>query len=179
MPKNLSLSLHIVSLALIAFLLFKTFAKKEEIVYINTTKLLSDYKGMKRAQKDLEKSQAGWRANLDTLQSELEQEIKKFEQQRPKLSPKEIELQEKALGGKQRQFLTYQDAMKKKAAEEEQKKKGVVAEDINAFLKEYGEAHAYKYILGATSLGNIVYADPVDGITDDVLKILNKKYKED
>jgi outer membrane protein len=177
MPKNLSFSLHALSLILIAFLLFKVFSRKEKIVYINTNKLLMEYHGMKLVQKDLEKLQGGWAAKIDTLQSELEQDIKKFEKERIKLTAREAGLAEEVLRGKQDRFLMYQESMKKKSAEEEQKKKGQVAEEMNSFLKEYGEAHSYQYILGATNLGNIVYADQVYDITDEVLKIMNSKNK--
>lgn len=51
-----------------------------------------------------------------------------------------------------------------------------VVNEVNAFLKEYGEEKGYTIIMAATEYGNIAYADEDLDITDEVLERLNKQY---
>ncbi|NJN25203.1 MAG: hypothetical protein HC819_04100 [Cyclobacteriaceae bacterium] len=67
--------------------------------------------------------------------------------------------------------------MQQKAAQEDQEMTSNVVLDVNAFLKEYGEDHGYKIIFGATEAGNIVYAEEAIDLTEEVLDLMNKKYK--
>lgn len=48
--------------------------------------------------------------------------------------------------------------------------------EINAYIKQYGKAQGYTFILGATESGNIVYAADGTDITSEVLKGLNDQY---
>ncbi len=178
MSKKFSIGLHVFSFLLIAFILFKVYGKRESIVFINTTKLVSGYEGMKISQKSIEIIQGKFKANVDTLGVELENEIKKFEKERPNLNAKEIKLSEELLRGKQQQFYQYQQTMQKKSSEAEQMERSKIGEVIDAFLKEYGKRYSYKFILGANNLGNIVYADEEYDITDKVLNELNERYKK-
>jgi outer membrane protein len=65
-----------------------------------------------------------------------------------------------------------------KAKEEEQKMTQTVLNEVNDYLKEYGEKHNYTFILGATGVGNIVYAKKSRDITEEILNGLNKLYKK-
>ena len=47
-------------------------------------------------------------------------------------------------------------------------------EEINNFLKEYGEVHKYQLILAANG-ENLAYADKALDITEEVIEALNKK----
>jgi outer membrane protein len=47
---------------------------------------------------------------------------------------------------------------------------------VNDYVKEYGKSKGYRYILGATGSGNLVYAQESYDITDDLVKGLNEEY---
>jgi outer membrane protein len=163
----------------IGYLLYKDFAQRKELAFININKLATGYKGMKDIQKELEEKSKVWKANVDTLGSELENDIKVYEKERARMSAKEIKLKEEILRNKQQQFLQYQEAIQQKITEEDKKLKERVLNNINEFLKEYGEMHQYNFILGATNIGNLVYANSAYDITDKVLEGLNKQYKSE
>ncbi len=44
-------------------------------------------------------------------------------------------------------------------------------------IKAYGKAQGYTYILGGGEGGAVLYGTDADNITDEILKILNDKYK--
>ena len=46
-------------------------------------------------------------------------------------------------------------------------------EEVNAYLKQYGKAKGYTFLLGATDGGNIVYAAEGTDVSEDVLVGLN------
>ena len=46
-------------------------------------------------------------------------------------------------------------------------------EEVNAYLKQYGKAKGYTFLLGATDSGNLVYAAEGTDVSEDVLVGLN------
>lgn len=171
------LGINAVVLALVVFLLIRSFDRQEEkIAYINTLKLLGDYEGMKDARIELEQKTAVWRANVDTLGMELENSIKKYEKERSSLTEKECRLSEELLRNKQGQYQQYQQAIQQKIAEEDKKISEAVLSRVNAYIEEYGKKHGYQFILGASSNGNIIFAEKAADLTEEILTGLNKEY---
>lgn len=166
-------SLLVVSIYCSYNLWFKT---EEQIVYIDINILLADYKGMENAQKEFGKKRKVWQANVDSLIVNFQEELKTYEKSRSKMSKKENELKQELLKNKQQQLGNYQEAISKQSTEEENRLTLEVIDQINAFIKNYGENHHYKIILGANSSGNLLYAKEGIDITKDVLDQLNAAY---
>ncbi len=168
----------IVAITLLAVmgLYYLQFSQKEELVYVNSSKLINEYKGMLDARKVYQKKSTTWQANIDTLMSEVQSSIKKYEKDSRTMTDKERELSKQLLGTKQKQLVDYQKAIQEQARQEDQAMTTEVIKEINAYLKEYGEAHNYKIILAATDAGNIAYAVDSKDITESVLEGVNKKY---
>ncbi|NOS93652.1 MAG: OmpH family outer membrane protein, partial [Cyclobacteriaceae bacterium] len=131
---------------------------------------------MEVARKDYQKKTAAWKANIDTLMNEVQQEIVKFEKESQKMTAKERDLSKQLIQTKQQQFADYQKAINQKAGQEDNQMTKKVLDEINAYIKEYGKNHNCKIILAATDYGNIAYADEGLDITEEVLEGLNKKY---
>jgi outer membrane protein len=45
-------------------------------------------------------------------------------------------------------------------------------------VKAYGNTNGYTYILGGGDGGSVLYGTDANDITDEIVKILNDKYKE-
>jgi outer membrane protein len=161
--------------ALIASILF--FFKKENIVYVDSLKLLSQYKGTIAARAEYEKKTLVWKANIDTLTTELNDQINQYQKDKPKLSAREKKLTEDLIGSKQQQLENYKGAISENATKEDQAITSQVFKEISDFLKKYGENHGYDYILGATNIGNVMYARNGKNITEDILKELNAGFQ--
>lgn len=167
--------LSIISLIGIVFLLLLHYTASDKVAYIDNVKLIGKYKGMEDARKLIEKNTKQWQNNLDTLAKEFEQSMKKYEEQRAKgMDKKEMKLTEELLQNKQQQFVQYRDGTQKRIKEEENKITGEVLSKLNNIIKEYGKKQRYKIIFGANTSGNIVYADNVLDITDEVIEVVNK-----
>lgn len=166
----------VLSLAAIAFAANVYFNKKE-IVYVDSMKLITNFKGAKVAKDAYEKKIAVWKANIDTLTMETNREIAKYEKEKKGMSAREQKLSEELIGTKQQQLESYRQATAENASKEDQLVTKKVFNEINDFLKQYGERKGYEFIMAATSAGNIVFAKKGNDITDEVLEKMNAEYQ--
>jgi outer membrane protein len=169
-------ALVVVNTVLIVVLGFFYFSSKPKVVYVDSAKLLNNYKGMQNARASYQKKAGAWKANIDTLASEVQQQIFKYEKESSGMSVKERQLSQELIRTKQKQFADYQQATNSQAQQEDAKMTSDVITQVNAYLKKYGESHGYTIILAATEYGNLAYADESLDITEVVLEGLNKYY---
>lgn len=163
--------------ALIASVLSLFYAQSfSQQVYVDVNKLLEGYKRTKVVRADFEAKAKTLNANVDSLMTDWQKELKTYEKERSKMSKKELKLKQELLGNKQQQISNYQQAIQKQIQEEDQKATQTVINDINDYVKEFGKKEGYKIILGASGSGNIMYADEMTDLTDEILVGLNKEF---
>jgi outer membrane protein len=114
---------------------------------------------------------------VDTLISEIQNDIKKFEKESAGMTAKERDLSRQLLQTKQQQVADYQKATNDKATQEDNQMTKEVLDEVNLFIKDYGKKKGLRIILAATDYGNIAYAKEGIDITDEILEGLNKKYE--
>jgi outer membrane protein len=172
----LSIIAIVLSLAAIAFAAIVYF-NKNEIVYVDSIKLIANFEGAKVAKEGYEKKIAVWKANIDTLTMETNREAAKYEKEKKGMSAREQKLSEQLIATKQQQLESYRQATVENASKEDQEITGKVFKEINDFLKQYGEQKGYEFIMAATNVGNIVFAKKGNDITDEVLEKMNAEYQ--
>lgn len=175
LPK-ISLTVSLASFVGLILLAIYVFTIPQKLVYVNSSRLVNDYKGMQDARAAYQKKAGLWKANIDTLSNEVKQQIMNYEKESAKLTAKERQLTQELIHTKQKQLMEYQQAMNSQAQQEDAKMTGEVVQQINAYLKKHGEANGYKIVMAATEYGNIAYADDGLDITEDVLTGLNNEY---
>lgn len=152
------------------------FLRSEKVFYVDSTRLINGYKGMADARTAYQQKTQVWKANIDTLVGELQSEIRKFERESPGMTSRERDLAKQLIQTKQKQAGDYQKATSEKASQEDSEMTRKVIEEINAYIKEYGEANNCKVIFAATEYGNIAFAEEGMDITDTILQGLNNRY---
>lgn len=162
---------------LVIILTYFQFSNNQKLVYIDSNKLLAGYQGMKDAQADFQIKSKTWKANVDTLMAEVQRSIMDYEKESPKMSAKEKELSRELIKTKQKQLQDYQRAIQEQSAQKDQEMTQQVLVKVNTFLTEYGKSKDYNIIFGATTAGNIIYAEEAMDITDEVLELLNSQYQ--
>lgn len=161
----------------LVFSFYLHFSKeKEKIVYVDTNRLLKEYKGFKAAVGEFEIKAKSWQARIDTLSSELSALIQQYELEKGRLGTEAKKEKENLIQTKQQQFVQYREAIQQKIAEEDKRLKEEVLAQVNDYIKEYGHKNAYPIILGATNVGNIVYGGEEVEVTAEILENLNKRY---
>ncbi len=167
----------VINLFLIGAVVWLYMEGSPRIAYVQTNYLLSNYQGFKDASMAYQQKSSVWKANIDTLASELDAMKADYEAEKSQLSSKEDDLTKELLRTRQQQLTQYREGIRQKAAQEDQAMTAKVVQEINAFLKEYGKKHNYKIIFGATDVGNIVYAEEAIDLTAEVLEALNRRYR--
>lgn len=175
-PKNLTqLIFNITTIVAFLFLFAYIFIlKNDKIAYVDSGKIMNEYKGAIQAKKAYDTKTKDWQSNIDTLTMDLQNSIRKHERDLSKMSAKENELSKQLLSNKQKQLTDYQKAIGENAAQEDAKHYKEIVSEINAFLLKYGKDHNYKMILIANQSGTIAYARDGLDITVQVLEELNK-----
>ena len=176
MFKTTSLTLWSITFIGLIILYYLHFSA-QKIVYVDATRLLNNYQGMIDARQAYQQKAQSWQANVDTLASEVQRSIQAYEKESAALSTKEKALSQELIRTKQRQLADYQQAIREQAAQQDNEMTGSVLEQVNVYLRSYGEKNNYRIILAATEYGNLAYADEGIDITDEVLEGLNKTYR--
>ncbi|TCK68075.1 periplasmic chaperone for outer membrane proteins Skp [Winogradskyella wandonensis] len=172
------LSFPIAVLALViaigSFFYFQSTSKQ---VYVDVNKLLEGYKRTKVVRADFEEKAKTLNANVDSLMTDWQNELKTYEKERSKMTKKELELKQQLLSNKQQQINNYQQAIQKQIQDEDKKATQTVINDINDYVQEYGKEKGYDIIFGASGSGNIMYASDASDLTEIVLEGLNAEFE--
>lgn len=174
--KKLGLPIAVLALLLSIASFFYT-TSKNELVYVDVNKLLEGYKRTDVEREAFNKKTGVLKANVDSLITGWQTELKSYEKERSSMTKKEIALKQELLANKQQQLNNYQQAIQKQIQEEDQKMTQTVINDINDFVKDYGKNHGYPIIFGAGGNGNIMYAEEASDLTGEVLEGLNAQYE--
>ena len=174
--KKLALPLSLIALLASIFAIFQL-QSSSKLVYVDVNKLLDGYKRTKIVRAAFEEKAKTLNANVDSLMTDWQKELKSYEKERSKMSKKELELKQQLLSNKQNQINNYQQAIQKQIQEEDKKSTQTVINDINDYVKEYGKKNKHKIIFGASGGGNIMYADDVTDLTPKILEGLNTEFE--
>lgn len=171
-----ALPLSIVAIAVGIFSFFNS-QTSSNLVYVDVNKLLDGYSRTKIVRGEFEAKAKTLNSNIDSLMVDWQNELKTYEKERSSMGEKELGLMQELLSNKQQQINSYQQAIQKKIQDEDKKSTQTVINDINDYVKEYGEKHGYKIIFGASGSGNIMYANEGTDLTQKVLKGLNAEFE--
>ncbi len=173
---KIALPLAILAL-LISIATFFFLKSSSDLVYVDVNKLLDGYKRTKVVKAEFDEKAKVLKANVDSLLTDWQKELKDYEKERSSLSKKELDLKQQVLANKQQQINNYQQAVQRQLQEEDKKVTQTVINDINDFVKEYGKKHNYKVIFGATGNGTIMYGEEGADLTEEVLGLLNAEFE--
>lgn len=152
------------------------YSPKTNFAYVDGVKLVTGYRGMELAKKELEVKSGLWKANLDTLQRELEASVTEYASAKSKLTARERALTEELIKSKQDQFLNYQEVISGNLQKADQELSAKVLAQVNDYIKRYGESKGLTIIFAATQQGNIAYANKELDLTEVLLKGLNEEF---
>ncbi|PWG81344.1 OmpH family outer membrane protein [Pararcticibacter amylolyticus] len=167
---NVLLSLVVISLLVLSF------RNNDKIAYVESGKLLNEYKGSEKARKEFQKKATEWQANIDTLETEVKNAMKKYEKDLPGMTAREQKMGRELINTKRSALVNYQRAISENAKQENAKLMQGVFSTINSFLTEYGKKNGYKMIFIANESGTIAYAREGLDLTSRVLQELNDEY---
>lgn len=193
MFKYLSLSLNIILIIAVGFLYYQHFKpapgaekivvpqkelKPSQIVFINSDSLLNRYELYQKLKKELEDKNRRSELDLESKGKAFEQEVKSYQQKAATLTQEQMAVAEEGLKRKQQEILAHREELGQHLSEEEKKLTEQLYSNISEFLKRYSKSGHYKYVLGYSKGGGILYANDSLDITHSVLEGLNREYRE-
>ncbi|HEY9004987.1 MAG TPA: OmpH family outer membrane protein, partial [Ohtaekwangia sp.] len=104
MFQRIILAIGIVNLLGIIVVSITIFTENSKVVYVDSSKLLNQYKGMEAARAAYQQKAGAWKANIDTLANEVQQQIFKYEKESKSMTAKERQLSQELIRSKQKQF---------------------------------------------------------------------------
>ncbi|MBF9236927.1 OmpH family outer membrane protein [Hymenobacter sp. BT683] len=149
-----------------------------KIAYVESTKMLDGYQGMKDARKAFESKARGWERQNQAMLTNFKAAVESYQKQAPSLSAEQRAATEQKLQEQQQQVGQKQQQLQAQAQEEEAKLTQKVLESVNKKVEAYGKAKGYKLILIAAPSGTIAYGQKDLDITTPVLAYLNSEYRK-
>ncbi|MGY4538201.1 Skp family chaperone for outer membrane proteins [Mucilaginibacter sp. UYNi724] len=119
--KILIWSYRILLLSAVLFLLFDFFFYSEKIAYVDSARILNEYKGSAEAKKAYESKAKVWQSNIDTLTNEVKAAIQTYEKSIAIMSKTEQDLSRQLIQSKQKQLSDYQRGIQENAKQEDGK----------------------------------------------------------
>jgi len=174
-PNYITNTIGLFGIASILFLLYTQLFHKEKIVYVDSTRILNEYKGAEKARKELETKAKTWQHNVDTLTVSIQNAIKDYEKKAGGMTLTDQNQEKRLINIKRKELAEYQRATQDNAAKENAKLMSPVISRVNKFLTDYGKSNGYAMILIANQSGTIAYAKEGLDITDMVISKLNKE----
>lgn len=149
-----------------------------KIAYVRSAELVDKYLGVKEAQTQFQKKLTSWKISTDTLQQRVNATMNLLMSKTSQLSDQEKKQLRAALQRRRAALDRYQLNIEKQARQEKQKLLGGALKQINSFVEKYAKSQGYDVVLGTTESGSLMYATKALDITDEVLRALNKSYKQ-
>lgn len=152
---SLSVCVNLILASTTIYLTVTTDSEREG--YIVNQEVFDAFEGKKLLNDRLEQVKQQQTSYLDSIRNGLNQSNEKemlFYQERVQLFQ-----------------ATYQQLAQQYTAE--------IWQNINQYLKEFGEEYQYQFIYGATGDGNLMYGRQAENISEDVIRYINSKYQGD
>ncbi len=149
------------------------------IAYVNSERLMDDYKLAVKMREEFESEQDRLERELSRRQRTFQTEVEQFQREisAGTLPMDQAQMKEQELMQMQQELFqlgdTYRDRLNRKEMEMNQE----LLEKISDFLERYNQRAGFDFILGFSRGGGILYASEKHDITDEVLQRLNEEYE--
>jgi len=158
----------------------KSGGKSVRVVFINIDSLNNQYVFVKKLKTELETTGKRLESEILSEQAAFEKEATSFQKQAAAnaIPEDKAKIMYEALMQKQQALADKKERYTQQVAEKEQAMHLTLLDTVTNFLKRYNRTYKFDYILGYANAGQILLASDTLDITADVVRELNKEYKE-
>lgn len=149
------------------------------IAYINVDSLLLNYNYSKDLNEVIIRKRENAQATLTEKARKLQVEMEEFQRKRDNnafLSEQSFKSQQQTLLKKQQDLQNLEQNLSNQLAKEQQTLNEQLRDKIYKYLREYNKDKKYQVILSNTMNDNVLLANPVYNITNEVVEELNSTY---
>ena len=152
---------------------------EQKTAYVDTTKIVQEYKEMKDVEAEFTSKSDSVRQKLDSVARVFQKEVQAYQSEMNSMSQAERQEKEQELMQKQQMLQQQQQMQSSRLREQSTEVMDSIVNKIKDYVKAYGEENNYTYIFGSNESANIMYAEEGLDITQDILKELNEDYGGD
>lgn len=156
--RDLLLSLNFIVIVALGGYTFYSQSQEDKKVFILNQRVFNEFEGTRQLETKLEQLKRTHQQNLDSLGYFLKVESSETLMLKYEDLNRQYTLDEKAISEK------YTAAIWK---------------DINQYIAEFGKEKHCDFIFGANGNGNLMFANEVHDVTDEVIQYVNKRYEDE
>ena len=155
-----------------------TSCNEQKTAYVDTTKLIQEYKEMKDVEQEFTSKSDKVKVQLDSLAQSFQKEVQVYQEGMASMSTTQRQETEDQLMRKQQTIQQQQQMMGNQLREESDVVIDSIVNKVKDYVKDYGKKNNYTYIFGSNESANIMYAKDGLDITEEILEKLNADIKE-
>lgn len=159
-------------------LVLLTACKQEKIGYVDNVKLMDEYQQKIDVEAKFKVKADALAKTRDSISQSFQIEAQSF-QAKAQSMPQDKAQEEYATMQQRGQAIGQQLQQRDQQLQlEGQTEMDSIVSSVKKEIKAYGKANGYSYILGGGDGGSVLYGTDANDLTDEVIKLLNDKYKK-
>lgn len=152
----------------------------EEIVYVNSDSLLTNYEYFKEVRTQFEEKAKKAQADLQSKGGAFQKEVAEYQKNAGTMSAEQRQNTEERLARKQDELGKLNQNASSSLAQQEAEENEKLYNRVSDFLKKHAEEKGYKLVLTySKSNPTVLYADKSLEVTKEVLEGLNNEFKKE
>lgn len=169
----ISFSCTLISLLIISAY---SFTRVPKTGYVDLGKVYNEFEMKREKEAQLARIQQARKHILDSLELQLTSTSRVL-QNLHKSSGKPAASEVNAFQRLQDEYVYKQQSFEQESMASIEKYEQEIWKQINQYVKDYGKANGYTYILGADGTGAVMHADESEDITEELTRYVNERYK--
>lgn len=162
-----------------ALLVFASCEKPNKIAYIDNGKVINDYEEKKDLEAKFKGKDEAFKKKTDSISQAFQLEVQQAQLKAKKSSRKKAQ---EIMGGLQQKQQVLQQQMQfeqQQLTQAFQTEIDTLIVKVKDYVKDYGKANGYTYILGTSdAAATVLYGADNQDLTQTILDSLNTKYKK-
>jgi len=163
---------------ILALILLMASCQQQKIGFVDNVKLMDEYQEKIEVEAKFKTKVDALAKKRDSISQAFQIEAQAFQTKAQSMSQKKAQ-EEYGLMQQRGQFIGQQlqqeDQQLQAAGQVEMDS---IVSKVKEEIKTYGKANNYTYILGGGDGGSVLYGTEMNDLTDEIVKILNDKYKK-
>ncbi|MBP1618331.1 MAG: hypothetical protein H6Q14_2158 [Bacteroidetes bacterium] len=150
------------------------------LAYVNVDTILSNYNFAKEANENLMRKLESSNATMKEKQTRFQNEYAEFQrkvQQNAFLSEERAQQEYSRLQNMDKELKATGSRLDDEFRREQQKLNNQLADSVRVVIKDYNKKANFQMVLSNSGMDNVLYAKEKYDITNEILTLLNKRYK--
>lgn len=152
--------------------------QQEKIGYVDNVKLMDEYQQKIDVEAKFKERADVLAKRRDSISQAFQMEAQAFQSKAQSMSQSKAQEEYAAMQQKGQMIGQQLQQQDQQLQLEGQTEMDSIVSSVKKEIKAYGKANGYSYILGGGDGGSVLYGKEANDLTDEIVKILNDKYKK-